>query len=201
MFIFVTMVNFALLKSAVGYADDTSNSRSRVCSLINASISTGVYPSMFKEAVLVPVHKGGRKDKSEPSSYRPIAILPAISKVLEAIVIEQLVEHLDEHGLLPQAQHGFRRGHSTVTALVESLSRWTQGTGTAIASFDYSAAFDTIERSTVQERLDDIGAGPGVKKWMASYMGDGKQRVRWNSALSTTLSGRMELPREAKLAP
>ena len=92
-----------------------------VCSMINASINSGVYPTMFKEALVIPVHKGGRKDKSEPSSYRPIAILPALSKVLETIIVEQLVEHLDQHGLLPQAQHGFRRGHSTVTALVKMM--------------------------------------------------------------------------------
>ena len=128
---------------------------------------------MFREALVIPVHKGGRKDKLEASSYRPIAILPALSKVLETIVVDQLVEHLDHHGLLPQAQHGFRRGHSTITALVKSLSQWTKGKGVAIASFDYSAAFDTINKETVQERLDDLGASPGVKKWMASYMGPG----------------------------
>ena len=122
--------------------------------------------------VCVIVHKGGRKDKSDPSSYRPIAILPALSKILETIIVEQLVDHLDNHGLLPQAQHGFRRGHSTVTALVTSLSRWTEGKGVAIASFDYSAAFDTIDKMTVQERLDDINASDKVKKWMASYMSD-----------------------------
>ena len=136
-----------------------------VCSMVNASINTGVYPSMFREALVIPIHKGGRKDKSEPSSYRPIAILPALSKVLETIVVEQLVGHLEDNGLLPQAQHGFRKGHSTVTALVKSLSQWTEGKGAAIASFDYSAAFDTINRETVQDRLDDIGASPGVKKW------------------------------------
>ena len=172
-----------------------------VCSMANASINSGTYPTMFKEALVIPVHKGGRKDKSEPSSYRPIAILPALSKVLETIVVEQLVNHLEEHGILPPAQHGFRREHSTVTALVRSLSRWTEGKGTAIASFDYSAAFDTISRKTVQDCLDDIGASPAVKTWMASYLGDGRQRVRWNSALSSVLARKHGVAQGSKAGP
>ena len=172
-----------------------------VCSMVNASIKTGVYPSMFREALVIPVHKGGRKDKSEASSYRPIAILPALSKVLETVVIEQLVAHLEDNGLLPQAQHGFRRGYSTVTALVKSLSQWTEGKGAAIASFDYSAAFDTINKETVQDRLEDIGASPEFKKWMASYMGNGRQRVRWNSALSSILTREHGVAQGSKAGP
>ena len=61
------------------------------------------------------------------------------------------------------------------------------GTGAAIASFDYSAAFDTIDKNTVQQRLEDIGAHDNVKKWMASYMSGGRQKVRWNGAVSTFL--------------
>ena len=111
------------------------------------------------------------------------------------------MEHLDENGLLPKAQHGFRAGHSTVTALVKSLSQWTEGKRVAIASFDYSATFDTIDRKTVQERLDDIGASPGVKKWMASYMDNGKQRVRWNSALSDYLTRKHGVAQGSKAGP
>ena len=103
--------------------------------------------------------------------------------------------------MLPQAQHGFRRGQSTVTALVKSLDQWTEGKGAAIASFDYSAAFDTINRETVLERLDDIGASQGFKKWMASYMASGRQRVRWNSALSFVLTREHGVAQGSKAGP
>ena len=49
--------------------------------VINTSIRTGTYPTMFKDAIVVPVFKGGRKDKEDPASYRPISVLPALSKV------------------------------------------------------------------------------------------------------------------------
>ena len=60
--------------------------------------------------------------------------------------------------------------------------------GSAIASFDYSAAFDTISKETVKQRLEDIGAANTFKDWMASYMGGGRQKVRWNGAISSFLN-------------
>ena len=107
--------------------------------MINTSIKTGTYPTLFKEAIVVPVFKGGRKDKEDPASYRPISVLPALSKVLETIVVEQFLDYLDEYNLLPPAQHGFRQGHSTVTALVKTIQKWTNQKSSTIASFDYSA--------------------------------------------------------------
>ena len=88
--------------------------------MVNTSVKTGTYPTLFKDAIVVPVFKGGRKDREDPASYRPISVLPAISKVLEAIIIDQFLDYLDEYNLLPPAQHGFRQGHSTVTALVKT---------------------------------------------------------------------------------
>ena len=155
--------------------------------MINTSIKTGTYPTLFKEAIVVPVFKGGRKDKEDPASYRPISVLPALSKVLETIVVEQFLDYLDEYNLLPPAQHGFRQGHSTVTALVKTIQKWTNQKSSTIASFDYSATFDTISKETVQQRLEDIGATDNFKAWMASYMEGGRQRVRWNGAFSSFL--------------
>ena len=169
--------------------------------LINTSIKTGTYPTLFKDAIVVPVFKGGRKDREDAASYRPISVLPALSKVLETIVIDQFLDYLDEFNLLPPAQHGFRQGHSTVTALVKTIQEWTSTKGSAIASFDYSAAFDTISKKTVQERLEDIGAADSFKAWMASYMDGGRQRVRWNGAVSSFLSRHHGVAQGSKAGP
>ena len=59
--------------------------------MINTSITTGTYPSLFKDAFVVPVFKGGRKDRQDPASYRPISVLPALSKVLETDILEQFL--------------------------------------------------------------------------------------------------------------
>ena len=127
-----------------------------VTTMINSSISSGTYPTLFKDAIVVPVFKGGRKNRDDPASY-PYQSCQPCPRFLR-LVIGQFLDYLDEHNLLPAAQHGFRRGHSTVTALVNTIKRWTHQKGAAIASFDYSAAFDTIDKATVQQRLEDIGA-------------------------------------------
>ena len=149
--------------------------------LINTSIKTGTYPTLFKDAIVVPVFKGGRKDRKDPASYRPISVLPAISKVLETVVIDQFLDYLDKNDLLTPAQHGFRRNHSTVTALIKTIQKWTSQKGSAIDS----AAFDTVSKETVQQRLDDIGAAENVKAWMTSYMDGGRQRVMYQYIFPT----------------
>jgi len=79
--------------------------------LINLSIQTKTFPESWKTAIITPIYKTGDKDLA--SNYRPIAILPVVSKVLEKIVAEQLAEHLESNQLLYPLQFGFRDKYST----------------------------------------------------------------------------------------
>jgi hypothetical protein len=81
-----------------------------IAQLCNISLCAGVFPDLFKEALVHPVHRGSGKDHREPGSYRPISILPALSKVLEVVVRYALMEWLDLRGVLPDSQFGFRPG-------------------------------------------------------------------------------------------
>ena len=85
--------------------------------LINKSIESGEFPSQLKIAKVYPVFKGG--DKSDPSNYRPISILPTISKIFEKHVIKHLMAYLNKHKLLHKNQSGFRPKHNCQTALVK----------------------------------------------------------------------------------
>ena len=79
-----------------------------VAKLINLSLSTGKVPKMFKSALVHPVYKGNQKNLQSLGSYRPISILPALSKILETAVKESLLEWLEHHNFLLEAQSGFR---------------------------------------------------------------------------------------------
>ena len=81
------------------------------------------------------------------------------------------------------------------------IEKWTSHKESAIASFDYSAAFDTISKETVQQRLEDIGAADSFKAWMASYMDGGRQKVRWNGALSSFLDRLHGVAQGSKAGP
>ena len=87
--------------------------------LYNTSIRDGKVPKAFKSVILHPILKRG-KSAEELASYRPVAVLPAVSKVLERVVANQLMTELEDSGLLPFEPHGFRSGRSTVTALASS---------------------------------------------------------------------------------
>ena len=93
-----------------------------ICFIINLSIASSSYPSMWKRATVKPLHKGGPHDTL--NNYRPISLLPAASKILEGVIRDQVYSHLQSHGLLSPCQSGFRPGHSTSTTLLHVTNKW-----------------------------------------------------------------------------
>ena len=92
--------------------------------LFNNSIKQGIFPSNLKNAVIIPVHKQGRKDLVE--NYRPIALQSPISKVFEACVKEKMLNFLDHINFFMPQQHGFRKNKSTDTALHQHVAYITE---------------------------------------------------------------------------
>lgn len=85
--------------------------------IINTSLVTGVFPSLWKHGIVTPIFKSG--DIDDVNNYRPITILPILSKILEKIVANQLTSFLEANDLLSKTQHGFRNRLSTETALLQ----------------------------------------------------------------------------------
>ena len=161
-----------------------------VAHLCNISMSSGVVPSLFKEAIFHPVHKPG-KDPRNPGSYRPIAILPAISKVLEIAVREALLSWFKQIDFLPITQYGFQSGKSVSMALTMVQIDWIDAKAkndvVGIMAFDLSAAFDTLEMSTLLAKLESSDITGIPLNWFKSYLFDRSKCVLWNSTLSKPL--------------
>jgi hypothetical protein len=159
-----------------------------IAKLCNISLSTGVFPDLFKEALVHPVHKGGGKDHREPGSYRPISILSALSKVLEVVVRDALMAWLDLKGVLPDSQFGFRPGRSVAMALACAQADWAaakaRGEVVGVMAFDLSAAFDTIDAEPLIEKLKSAGVWGTPLQWLISYMSGRSQSVIWNDTKS-----------------
>ena len=108
-------------------------------------------------------------DVGDVKNYRPISGLTFLSKVIEKIVAKQLVDYLDSNNLLPRFQSGFRRCHSTETAILRMLSdiyaAIDHGRVVLLALLDVSAAFDTVDHDILLERLSvSFGVtGPGTR--------------------------------------
>ena len=126
-----------------------------IATLINKSISSGTFPSQLKCTKVFPVFKSG--SKSDPSNYRPISILPTISKIFEKHVNKHLMNYLNKYKLIHESQSGFRKKHSCQTALVELIDQLMTciDKGDLIGSLfiDFRKAFDVVDHEILMKKL------------------------------------------------
>ena len=166
------------------------------------SFATGRVPAVFKTANVVPVYKKG-KDPSQPSSFRPVAILCALSKVLESLVLAQLSPFLVQR--MPNEQWGFRPGRSTAGALAAAQGSWmrarVQGETVAIAAFDFSSAFDTLGVEELVLKLRSLNIGEKAVHWFRDYLSNRQQRVKYGTARSSLRDVVFGVPQGSLLGP
>jgi len=148
--------------------------------VINASIVSGIFPDKWKVACVVPLHKAG--DRNLPSNYRPISLLPIMSKIAERVVCTQLSNYLTSNHLLSDSQYAYRRGHSTEDAVLDAVS-WAAGKidGGQLASIttiDLSKAFDSVDHGVLLRKLAWYGV---PSHWFRSYLSGRGQMVRGGS--------------------
>ena len=140
---------------------DISVLASPIARICNISLSSGIFPDIFKEAIVHPVFKGSGKNPRNPASYRPISILPSLSKLLEIIIRDALLYFLIERNFLPDSQYGFLPGRSVAMGLICAQTDWviakSKGDFVGILAFDLSSAFDTVDPVTLIKKLQLLG--------------------------------------------
>ena len=140
--------------------------------IFTKSIITGIYPIEWKTARVTPVFKKGVK--SDLNNYRPISVIPAVSKIFEKIVYDQLYRYLNDNKLLSSCQSGFRSLHSTLTALLEATNSWSvnidNGFLNGVVFVDLKKAFDTIDHEIILRKLSYFGADQATITWFQSYL-------------------------------
>ena len=171
--------------------------------IFNLSIKTGIFPDEWKIAKVVPIFKEGKK--CIPDNYRPISILPVVSKLIERIVFNQLYSYLTDHHLLSDSQSGFRPLHSTMTALLEATNSWLwnmdDGLLNGIIFLDLKKAFDTMNHDILLEKLKLYGVGQPSMCWFSSYLSERKQKTFVDGALSDTYKTKCGIPQGSILGP
>eukprot|EP00666_Eupelagonemidae_sp_cell4sb_P017801 gene17801-biopygen13637 len=176
-----------------------------IASITNASIRERRWPKQWKRAEIVPIwkRKGNRK---EAKYYRPVAMLPAIARLVERIIAEQLKEHIRMNSILPKIQHGFRAGHSTESALIQLVdsvaSAMDDGESVIVASLDAAGAFDTLDRDVIMMKLERVcGIRGEAAEWIKRYLQDRYQRVRKSNGTSSWKENPWGVPQGSVLGP
>ena len=114
--------------------------------IINTSTVTNVFPKPWKHSIILPIHKSG--DVEEPTNFRPIILLPILSKILEKVILTQLTEYLEINHLLNESQYVFRNNSSTeqaqVTVTEQIYKSFDKGKISLLVLLNLSKAFDSV---------------------------------------------------------
>jgi hypothetical protein len=147
--------------------------------IFTASMKTGVVPKCWKDANVVPIFK--KKDKVSVENYRGVSLHSTVSKVMERCVHNQIYPLLES--MISPAQHGFIRGRSTGTQLVQFFdkigSTLDAGGQTDVIYLDFSKAFDAVPHSLLLHKMQSFGINGRLLLclWFNSYLTDRSQRV------------------------
>ena len=174
-----------------------------IANIINQSLCTGYFPSKFKTARVIPLHKGGSKE--DLNNYRPISLLPLLSKIFEKVVYNQLYNYLDHFNLFNPSQFGFRRQKSTIQAVMDHLefiyNNLDEGNTVISIFMDFAKAFDCLEHNILLKKLEYYGIRGITNSWFKSYLSDRKQFVSVNDNDSATCSVTHGVPQGSNLGP
>ena len=162
--------------------------------LINKSLNTGQFPKQLKMAKVFPIFKSGQK--TDTLYYRPISILPTLSKIFEKHVNKHTMDYLNKYRLIHECQSGFSHKHSCQTALVKLVDQWIncvdQGDLVGTMFIDFRKVFDMVDHSLLISKLSARKFNTSAIKWFTSYLDTRLQAIKNEHGLSEfsqTLSG------------
>lgn len=171
--------------------------------IFNLSLRSNTFPTLWKSAKVIPLPKNS--NPTTFTDYRPISILPFLSKVLEHIVHSQLSEFLRLNNLLSPYQSGFRPGHSTVTALVKVTDDIRMAMDskclTVLVLLDFSSAFNSVDYDLLIGVLSSLNFSPSALSWFDSYLRGRSQYVFLNDVRSNWCNIVAGVPQGCVLSP
>ena len=171
--------------------------------IINLSILNGHFPTQWKIAKIIPLYK--KEDPLDPKNYRPVAILPVLSKVFECVIFLRVSQYMELNQLTHPNHHGFRSLHSTATCLIQMYDKWVEATEekkyTGVCLLDLSAAFDIVDHSLLLEKLKLYGFDVMSVNWIKSYLDGRQQSVYIDGKMSKVLPLSAGVPQGSILGP
>jgi hypothetical protein len=171
--------------------------------VFNKSLESGVFPEKLKQCRVIPIFKSG--SHLECDNYRPISLLSSISKVLEKIVADKLLYHLQTNDLLYTHQYGFipnRSAEHNLLQIINYVSTALNDGNFCIGVFlDLKKAFDVCSHPILLKKLSKMGITGVTHRWFSNYLSGRSQKVEINGKLSDSLGLDISVIQGSTLGP
>ena len=155
-----------------------------VSNMINKSLKSSVFPFKLKEAEVIPLHK--KNNTLDKSNYRPVSILPVLSKKFERAIYNQLINHFNIH--FHPFLSAFRPGYGCHTTLLKILEDWKRALDdnkfVAAVLMDLSKAFDCLPHDLLLLKLEAYGLSKSSLNLINNYLSNRKQCVKVGTSIS-----------------
>lgn len=172
--------------------------------IFTVCLQLSYFPTVWKHAVVVPVPKAG-KDITNAGNYRPISLLPALSKLLERVILSRMERHIEATHVVPDEQFGFKRGHSTNHQLVRLVSQVKSGFSNKQSSgmilLDIEKAYDSVWQDAVLHKMLVAGFPMYLIKIVQSFIKNRCFEVNVNGAASDRRNIPYGVPQGSVLSP
>jgi hypothetical protein len=171
--------------------------------LANLCFSTGMFPGPLKQSIVTPVYKSGERD--DVNNYRPISVLPAISKIIEKLINNRLIAYLNKFNIISDFQFGFRRSRSTEDAILSLtnliVDKIESGKKCLAVFLDLKKAFDTVSLPTLVCKMERVGIRGLPLRLLSDYLHGRTQKTKLGDHISNEVDITFGVPQGSILGP